>query len=245
LSVLREFVSSGVLAVPLECIVVDNGSHDATSDVARASSSPELPVRVVQCDERGKGAAVRAGVAVTDADIVGFMDADGATDLHALVQAVALLSGFADVAVGSRAVDGAEVTARHSSVRTWGAAVFRGLAGKIVPDVRDTQCGLKVMRGQVARELFDHVTLTGFTFDVELLALAQQRALRVVEFPVVWCDIPGSTFTPARHGLVSFVDLARVAWRMRAARKPAIARPARFPRVVEPVVTPVDEALGA
>lgn len=244
---LGEFVARGEILVPVECIVVDNASDDATAAVAAAYSSALLPVRVVRCEVRGKGAAVRAGVAATDSDFVGFMDADGATELEALTEALRLLGTSADVAIASRAVEGADVTARHSRLRSLGATGFRSLAAKIVPGVQDTQCGLKVMRGPVARDLFANLTLTGFTFDVELLALARQRSLRVTEFPVVWRDIPGSTFTPARHGLTSFVDLARVAWRMRAART-VTARPARLPfiePVVGPVVSPVEEAVGA
>ena len=68
-------------AGPIDVIVVDNASTDATAAVARQFDSPAMPVRVVRCDRRGKGAAVRAGVAATTAERIGFMDADGATDL--------------------------------------------------------------------------------------------------------------------------------------------------------------------
>ena len=77
---LRAYVLStaGLPHPPLEVLVVDNGSTDRTAECALAMSTPAMPVRVLHCAEPGKGAAVRAGVAASTADVVGFMDADGA-----------------------------------------------------------------------------------------------------------------------------------------------------------------------
>ena len=113
-------------AGPIDVIVVDNASTDATAAVARQFDSPAMPVRVVRCERRGKGAAVRAGVAATTADAVGFMDADGATDLAALADAVLLLDSGADVAIGSRAVPGSVTIERHSRVRALGRVAPTG-----------------------------------------------------------------------------------------------------------------------
>ncbi len=99
---------------PIDVIVDDNASTDATAAVARQFDSPAMPVRVVRCERRGKGAAVRAGVAASTAERIGFMDADGATDLAALADAVLLLDSGADLAIGSRAVPGSVTYERHS-----------------------------------------------------------------------------------------------------------------------------------
>lgn len=209
----------------VEVIVVDNASTDATAVVARREDTPALRVRVIRCDTPGKGAAVRAGVAATTAQAVAYMDADGATAFEALADGMRLLEAGVDVAVGSRALAQSVTEARHSRLRGWGARLYRGCASTVVEGIIDTQCGLKVMRGDVARALFADLTTDGFSFDVELLGRALRQDRRVAEFPVTWVDVPGSTFDPVRHGVSSFVEVAQIAWRLRAVTPP----PTPFP----------------
>jgi dolichyl-phosphate beta-glucosyltransferase len=216
LATLREFLlSAQESAGPVEVIVVDNGSVDATAQLARAASSVVMPVKLISCDVKGKGAAVRAGVAHSTADVVGFMDADCATDLSALVDGARLLSAGADVAIASRAVPGSVTTERHSRVRAIGAALYRRCTREIAPGIVDTQCGFKMFRGDLARELFAACASDGFSFDVEVLGRAQRRGARIVEFPAVWDDVPGSTFQPFWHGASTFWELAVIARRLR------------------------------
>ena len=199
----------------VEVIVVDNASTDEAAALAAAADCRALPVRVLSCATRGKGAAVAAGIAVTDADVVAFMDADGATHLDALLESTRLMALGVDVAIGSRAAHGSDTAARHSRLRESGARRYRSLTGRIVPGISDTQCGFKVFRGDVARTAFAGLRTAGFSFDVELLARVQRGGARVVEFPVQWADVPGSTFEPLRHGAGAFLNLAVIAWQLR------------------------------
>ena len=144
------------------------------------------------------------------------------------------------MAAGSRAVPGSVTAERHSRVREWGAALYRRFTATVVPGINDTQCGLKVMRGDVARNLMARCATDGFSFDVELLALAQQARVSIIEFPVCWVDVPGSTFDPVRHGFSSFVEVAQIARRVRSApvqpvplRRPAAAPPAELTLAAE------------
>ena len=140
-----------------------------------------MPVRVVYCAVRGKGAAVRAGISVTDADVVGFMDADGATSLNALTAAMHVIEAGAHVAVASRAVPESITWERHSRVRAMGASAYRRLTRTMVPGVFDTQCGFKLFRGDLAREVFSATRTRGFSFDVEVLARCAASGGRLVE----------------------------------------------------------------
>jgi len=243
LRALREYaMSPSENLEPIEIIVVDNASTDRTAAVARAESSAGMPVRVVPCATPGKGAAVRAGVAASVAKVIGYLDADGATALDSIATAGQLLAHSADVAVGSRAMPGSTTTARHTRVRTLGAFVYRSLAGRLVPDIRDTQCGFKLMDGDLARRIFADTVADGFSFDVEVLGRARLAGARIVEFPVAWTDMPGSTFIPARDGLAAFRELAAIGSSLRAERR--VPRPREFP--LEPVTTllPAPSALG-
>jgi dolichyl-phosphate beta-glucosyltransferase len=220
LRALRAYVlaaSEGVGAV--DVIVVDNASTDATAETARSFDSAAMPVRVIHCGRHGKGAAVRAGIAATTGDRVAFMDADGATHLDALVVAGKLLDDGVDVAIGSRALDASITIERHSKLREVGASAYRSLTRTVARGIADTQCGFKVMRGDLAREVFAATRCDGFSFDVEVIGRFQRRGARVEEFPVVWVDVPGSTFVPARHGLASFAELGAIGWRLRGVQE--------------------------
>jgi dolichyl-phosphate beta-glucosyltransferase len=233
----------------VEVVVVDNASDDATADVARACASPGLPVRVVRCAIRGKGAAVRAGLlAVTDdptypiddGDLVCFMDADGATGFGALEASVARVRGGADVVIGSRALPGSVSEVRQCRTRATGAACYRRLARRMLPELTDTQCGFKVLRADSARAVAGALATRGFSFDVELLVRLRRAGAVIAEIPVDWADVPGSTFVPLRHGVRSFVDLAAIAWRTRAPlpRPRSIPVPVALPAAVIPAVLP-------
>ena len=216
------------LARPVEVIVVDNASTDGTAQVALAlPTAPRCGCGSSTAATPGKGAAVRAGIAVTDAPVVGFMDADGATRLDALEEACRRLALGADVAIGSRGAEGAHTETRHSWVRERGARTYRACTARVVPGVADTQCGFKLMDGDLGRRVFADLRTTGFSFDVEMLARALALGARIDEFPVTWTDVPGSTFDPLRHGAGSFAGLALIAWQARRDRRavPATALP--------------------
>jgi len=203
-----------------EVVVVDDGSEDSTAAVAEAASSEALPITVIRLPHnRGKGAAVRAGVAATTGDVVLYMDADLATDLTGVDDLLAHLAA-ADVVVGSRAVAGARVH-NTTALRTVMGRTFNGLVRVITRlDVHDSQCGFKAFSGDVARLLFALSEVDGFAFDPEVLVMARILGYRVTEVPVDWTAVGGSSVRPVRDSLVTGVALVRVV----ARRRPAAVR---------------------
>ena len=189
-------------------IVVDNGSADATTESVDRALDGHLSAEVVGCRFRGKGAAVRAGIAKSRAPLVGYCDADLATPLSVLDPGLQLLEDGWDVVIGSRLCAGASYVVPQPFLRRSGSWCFRRVARRYAGAISDTQCGFKLFRGPAARAIFSATSMTGFAFDVEVIAHAQSRGLRIVELPVTWSDKDGSTFRPLRDGLSSFRDLA-------------------------------------
>jgi dolichyl-phosphate beta-glucosyltransferase len=204
------------LAPGAEVIVVDSASSDRTAAIARNWPAGPVPVRLVRCDRPGKGAAVRAGLLASRAPFVGFCDVDMATDLAALDDVLGHLRAGHQVVVGSRAHAAAVVEVRHSAVRKAGAAVFRALARVVVPGARDTQCGFKFFSGPLARRAATDLRATGFAFDIELLARCRQLGGELVEIPVNWRDMPGSTFSVRRHSLSAFAEIGAIGLALRS-----------------------------
>jgi dolichyl-phosphate beta-glucosyltransferase len=200
-----------------EVIVVCDGCHDATEQEASAFAA-RLPLRVLSYPlNRGKGYAVRKGVSVSTGHLVAFMDADGSTPVCELDRlSRPIQQGQADIVVGSRRTPDARVRVGQSVLRRWLGRAFACHAQLVLGlGVHDTQCGFKVFRGSVARTLFAELRCDGFAFDLELLAFARGRNLRVLERGVQWRESPGSTVRPLRDG----VQMLRAAWQIRARQR--------------------------
>lgn len=182
-----------VFADSYEVIVVDDGSVDGTAAVISALQRgwPQLRLER-QSLNRGKGAAVRTGVELSRGDFMLFADADGACPVSEEQRLRTALECGADIAVGSRRVG---VTLRRE--RHWFRAMIGWCFSKFTSvitglDLQDTQCGFKMFRGSVAKELFRCCSRDDYLFDVYVLILAKLKGLRIVEVGVDWQEIPGS-----------------------------------------------------
>ncbi len=190
-----------------ELIVADDGSTDATALVVAERRLRAPRVRALSLPaNRGKGAAVRAGILATRGDEVLFCDADHATPIEELEHLrAAMRADGADIAIASRALPGSDVRTRQHPMRELMGRTFNVILRTLVMGgIKDTQCGFKLFRGDVARTLFAEATVDGFAFDVEILYLARGRH-RVIEVPVVWRHVDESKVSPGR-------DAARMLW---------------------------------
>jgi dolichyl-phosphate beta-glucosyltransferase len=175
-----------------EFIIVDDGSADATSSVARHLFGAFPHLKVIRLEANlGKGAAVRAGVAAASAPIIAFADADMAIDPTQTPQFMTALSE-ADLAIGSRSAAGASVD-RPSLRRSVMNRAFNSFVNAVSGmGLSDTQCGFKAFRAPAAKLLF-HCTVTDrMAFDVEILALARRLGMTIAEVPVQWLRVKGS-----------------------------------------------------
>jgi dolichyl-phosphate beta-glucosyltransferase len=140
---------------------------------------------------------------------VGFVNADNATPIETLDKVLPLLRDGHTAVIASRHIDGSW-REPGSPLRQCGGWAFRKLARYTLPGVADTQCGFKFFDGPLVRKVAATCRVDGFAFDVELLARLTRIGGTVVEVPVSWSDVPGSTFSARRDGLRSITDVLRI-----------------------------------
>ena len=194
----------------LRILVVDNGCVDGTAEVVATLRSSDIPVEIISCRTRGKGAAVRAGIQQSTAPFVGYCDADQSTPPSSVLSGIDLVRSGWEVVIGSRRCTGAGYSVPRGSLRRLGSFAFRAMASDLSGPITDTQCGFKLFHSKVAKDLFSSSRLTGFAFDVEVLARARKRDLRMIELPIQWTDSPDSSFRPVVDGIKSFRELREV-----------------------------------
>jgi dolichyl-phosphate beta-glucosyltransferase len=207
-----------------EILVVDDGSRDATPEVVGLHAA--AGVRLIRLPEnRGKGAALRAGVLASTGARVLLTDADLSTPIEELERLAPRLLE-ADVVIGSRDLPDSKITRRQAWPRELAGKSFNLLIRLFgVSGFRDTQCGFKLLRGEVARKLFAETTVDRFAYDVELVWLAVERGYRVIEVGVEWHNHPASSVRLVRDGALMLLDVAR--FRRRHRRGAAGAAPER------------------
>jgi dolichyl-phosphate beta-glucosyltransferase len=196
-----------------ELLVVDDGSRDSTAAAVTAALAGEPRARVVAyTPNRGKGYAIRMGVAASRGAQVVFLDADLSTPITEIPNALERLKA-ADIVIGSRDLPASDIRVQQPLYRRVASDLFKWVRYLMVGlwKLSDTQCGFKAYRGPVARQLFALAQIDRFMFDVEILYLAERAGLRIVEMPVRWEDSPGSKVR-FWEGLVNMV---RDLWRIR------------------------------
>jgi dolichyl-phosphate beta-glucosyltransferase len=117
------------------------------------------------------------------------------------------------VTIGSRAVDEALVRKRQPFYRVFMGKTFNAFVRLVaVPGIHDTQCGFKLFRGDVARDLFSRAKIDRFAYDVEILYLARRQGIAIAEVPVLWFNSPESKVAVLRDSVRMLRDLLRIRW---------------------------------
>ncbi|MHB9860148.1 dolichyl-phosphate beta-glucosyltransferase [Streptomyces sp. YIM S03343] len=196
-----------------EIVVADDGSTDGTREVVTARRDPRVQL-VTSPRNRGKGSALRLGVAATRGRRVLVTDADLAAPIEELEHLDKELEQGGAAAIGSRSVPGATIDHHQHRLRELlgraGNLLIRAVA---VPGIRDTQCGFKLFEGERARTAFAASRLDGWGIDVEVLQHFHRAGWPIAEVPVRWSHQSGSKVRPLDYGRV-LAELAR----LRAAR---------------------------
>ena len=200
------------LGEPWELIVADDGSTDETVSLLQGLGLANLHVLVAE-KNGGKGSAVRRGMFAAQGDVVLFADADQSTPIEQFGDLLAAIEAGHDVAIGSRAAEGAEVSNKSLARKVFSKGLNLIVRFGFGVPFADTQCGFKMFTADAADKLFTHQIVDQFSFDLEILYLAQNRFdLTVAEVPVEWIDAPGSTVDATKVAIEFLRDMAQIKW---------------------------------
>ena len=216
---------------PYEIVVVSDGSSDNTVEVARTALAAAPAVRVLEYQpNQGKGHALRTGMTAAQGDFVLFTDADMSTPPDELDAFWPALEQGYDVVIGSRKMSGAQLTRRQPWLREHLGKVFTWLSDRLVTrNISDVTCGFKVFTRRAAHDLFRRGRIDDWSYDAEILFLAQWRGYRIQEVPVRWHDEQGSKVNMLRDGLRAFRGLLRIRWNGLVGRYGERVRPGPAP----------------
>jgi putative flippase GtrA len=198
-----------------EIIVVDDGSTDDTPGAVMAMASRYPLIRLLSVRHQGKGAAVRAGMRAAQGEYLLYTDADDTFTAEHIGMVVERLLTGTQVVMGCRYHDRESSFSGQSLGRSIMGRVFNLMVRLLVlPGMKDTQCGLKGFQRPAAEQLVKRLRVNGFAFDVELLCLARELGMEIVNIPVQIEESEGSRVRWWLSPLQMFRDLLLVKCRM-------------------------------
>lgn len=195
-----------------QLVVVLNGCRDNTLGVVRevakefpTISALEFPAPI------GKGGALIEGLKLAPlADLIGYVDADGATPPKAFYDLLRHIPA-ADCVIGSRWLPGSILHEEQSHKRQVASRCFHLIVELLFHmHIKDTQCGAKVMTRQAVEKVHSNLRIADMAFDINLLYSLQRAGCRVLEVPTEWTDKFGSTVHLFRTSLTMFLSAFRI-----------------------------------
>ncbi len=194
-----------------EIVISDDGSRDRTVALAGERLRGFPHQILITPENRGKGHAVRQGMLAATGGYVFFTDADLSTPINEVAKFLAHLEKDQDIVIGSRALPDSQVEIHQNFLRETMGKAFNRIAQRwAFKGIHDSQCGFKGFRREAARKLFSLQKLDGFSFDVEIVFLAQKLGLRLLELPVVWRNSVQSRVRVFRDPLKMFWDVLQI-----------------------------------
>jgi glycosyltransferase involved in cell wall biosynthesis len=192
--------------------VVLNGCTDNTLGVVQKVSADFPEVRALEFRSAiGKGGALIEGLRLASlGDLIGYVDADGATPPHAFLELVNKI-GAADCVIGSRWLPGAVIHESQTSKRQFASRVFHLIVQLLFwLGIRDTQCGAKVMKREVVEKIHDHLQIADMAFDINLLVAIRHAGFKILEVPTEWTDQIGSKVALTRTSFTMLLSVIRI-----------------------------------
>jgi glycosyltransferase involved in cell wall biosynthesis len=195
-----------------QIVVVLNGCTDNTIGVIRRAEAEFPAVRALEFKEPiGKGGALIEGLKLAAfGDLIGYVDADGATTPAAFLDLVRHI-GDADCVVGSRWLPDSIIHQSQTGDRRFASRVFHSIVQMFFRlNIHDTQCGAKVMKREVVEKVHPFLHIADMAFDINLLVAIKRAGYRIHEMPTEWTDQAGSKVVLFRSSLTMFLSVVRI-----------------------------------
>lgn len=193
-------------------IVVSDGSRDQTASIVAefAKHNPNFSLIDSQ-PNRGKGFVVRRGMLEAEADWLLFSDADLAAPIEEIEKLFKAVDDDHPIAIGSRPLKESNLEIRQPWYRElMGRAFNKAVQLLAIRGIDDTQCGFKLFRKDVARDVFLRAKLDGFGFDFETLMIARDLGYGIAEVPIRWSHQEGSKVVLMRDGPKMLAELVKL-----------------------------------
>ena len=193
-----------------EVLVVENGSSDHTFEIAQKFAKRYEELYAFREGQRGKGNAVRRGMLEARGEYRFLCDADLSMPIAEVNKFLPPVLENIDIAIASREVPGA-VRYNEPQYRHLTGRIFNNLIRLLVlPNLQDTQCGFKCLRAEVVEEIFRYQTISGWSFDVEILYIAQRKGYQIREIPIHWYFSADTKISILHDSWQMFLDLLNI-----------------------------------
>ena len=190
-----------------EVLVVENGSSDRTYEIALELSRQYKELRVLKEEQPGKGKAVCLGMLEATGEYRFMCDADLSMPIEEVEKFIPSGSDQIDIAIASREAPGA-VRYNEPEYRHLGGRLINfAIRFSILPGFHDTQCGFKCFRAEVAEDIFSYQTISGWSFDIEILFIARKRKYQVREIPIHWYFDPETKLRAIKDAILMLRDI--------------------------------------
>jgi len=199
-----------------EIIIVNDGSIDDTIKSISEYKNKFNEVKIISFHpNRGKGFAVKTGILNAKGKYILFADAGSCVPYGYLEKGIELLNNGYDLAIGSRALKDSQISVHQPSYRQIGSKIFGFVVKYImgIYEIKDTQCGFKLFKQNVAKKIFCLNKIERFMFDVETILNAKKLGYKMKEFPVEWSNDPDTRFNPIKGSIRNFKELIMIKYR--------------------------------